>query len=209
MKTDFYPVRNFSWVAAAVVVGGAIYGGVKAAKAKKEQRKMEALANQQKPDQGITDYYKAALKRYNTNPYQSQFYQNAKQNAERNLATGIGALQSRRSAVGGVSALLGQTNNTLRSGAVGAEQLQNQAFGQLGQATGANAQEQKYPMEMKYNLYGAKAAGYNQAANAAFQSAYNGLGSFGAQSMGKWGSGSSGNMGGGNNYNYLSYGMGE
>lgn len=209
MKTNFSPVLQYSWVAAGVAVGSAVYGIVKSSKAKKAQRKMEALANQQKPDQGITDYYKEALKRYNTNPYQSQFYQNAKLNADRNLATGIGALQSRRSAVGGVSALLGQTNNALRQAGVGAEQLQNQAFGQLGQSVGANAQEQKYPMEMKYNLYGAQAAGYNQAANTAFQSAYNGLGSFGAQSMGKWGSGRSSNTGGGSSYNYLNYGMGE
>lgn len=188
-----------SWVAAAVGVGSAVYGIVKSSKAKKAQKKMEALANQQKPDQGITDFYKEALKRYNTNPYQSQFYQNAKLNADRNLATGIGALQSRKSAVGGVSALVGQSNNALRNAGVTAEQMQNQAFGQLGSAVGANAQEQKYPMEMKYNMYGAQAAGYNQAANSAFQSAYNGLGSFGAQSMGKWGSGG-GNKGGGMGY---------
>lgn len=169
-----------SWVAAAglaIGAGTAIYKGIKTRKANK---KMEALANQQKPDQGITDYYKEALKRYNTNPYQSQFYQNAKLNADRNLATGIGALQSRKSAVGGVSALMAQNNNALRNAGVGAEQLQNQAFGQLGASVGANAAEQKYPMEMKYNLYGAQAAGYNQAANAGMQSAYNGLGTLGS-----------------------------
>lgn len=169
-----------SWIAAGVAVvgiGTSIYKGIKQRKANK---KMEALANAQKPDQGITDYYKSALQRYNTNPYQSQFYQNAKQNADRNLATGINALQSRRSAVGGISSLLGQTNNAMRSAGVGAEQLQNQAFGQLGAASGVNAAEQKYPMEMKYNMYGAQAAGYGQAANAGMQSAYNGLGTVGS-----------------------------
>lgn len=169
-----------SWVAAAVGVGSLAYGIIKSSKAKKAQQKQQALADSQKPDQGITDYYKSALQRYNTNPYQSQFYQQSKQNADRNLATGIGALEGRRSAVGGISALVGQNNNAMQSAGVTAENMRNQAFGQLGQAAGVNAQEQKYPMEMKYNLYGAQAAGYNQAANSGFQSAFNGLGSVGS-----------------------------
>lgn len=204
-----------SWVAAGVAVvgiGTSIYKGIKA---KKAQKKMEALANAQKPDQGISDYYKQALGRYNTNPYQSQFYQQAKQNADRNLATGIGALQSRRSAVGGISALIAQNNNALQGAGVRAEDMRNQAFGQLGQAAGVNAQEQKYPLEMKYNLYGAQAAGYNQAANAGLQSAYSGLGSVGsylAANKGNRGGGSysgMGSYGGGSGYNYGGNYIGE
>ncbi len=196
MRIDFTPQLQRTWIAAAglaIGVGTAIYKGEKQ---KKANKKMLALANAQKPDQGITDYYKSALQRYNTNPYQSQFYQNAKQNADRNLATGINALQSRRSAVGGISSLLGQTNNAMRSAGVGAEQLQSQAFGQLGAASGVNAAEQKYPMEMKYNLYGAQAAGYGQASNAGLQSAYNGLGSVGSYlAANKGNRSSSGGMG--------------
>lgn len=176
-----------SWVAAAVGVGSLAYGIIKSSKAKKAQKKMQAIADQQKPDQGITDYYKSALQRSNTDPYQSQFYKQSQQNADRNLATGINALQSRRSAVGGISALISGRNDALRQAGVGAEQMRNQAFGQLGQAAGVSAQENKYPTEMKYNLAGAQAAGYNQAANSGFQSAYNGLGSFGANAALKWG----------------------
>jgi hypothetical protein len=189
-------LNTLSWVAAAVAVvgvGTSIYKGIKQ---KKANKKMEALANAQKPDQGITDYYKSALQRYNTNPYQSQFYQNAKQNADRNLATGINALQSRRSAVGGIAALTNQSNNAMRNAGVGAENMQNQAFGQLGRAAGVNSQEQKYPMEMKYNMYGAQAAGYGQASNAGLQSAYNGLGSVGSYLAANKGNRSSGNYSG-------------
>ncbi len=196
-----------SWVAAGVAVvgiGTSIYKGIKA---KKAQKKQEALANAQKPDQGITDYYKSALQRYNTDPYQSQFYKQAQQGVNRNLATGINALQSRRSAVGGISALVSNSNDALRNAGVGAENMRNQAFGQLGQAAGVNAQEQKYPLEMKYNLYGAQAAGYNQASNAGMQTAYNGLGTVGsylAMNKGNRGSGNYNGMGsyggGGNGY---------
>lgn len=214
MRIDFTPILQRSWIAAAVVAGGAIYGAVKSGQAKKVNKKQEALANAQKPDQGITDYYKSALQRYNTNPYQSQFYQQAKQGIDRNMATGINALQSRRSAVGGIAALQQNSNDALRQAGVGAENMRNQAFGQLGQAAGVNAQEQKYPMEMKYNLYGAQAAGYNQAANAGFQSAFNGLGSVGSYMAANKGNrntssyngmGTYGNSGGGyySNGNYV------
>lgn len=176
-----------SWGALVIGAVGLTTAAIARSKAKKAQKKQEALANAQKPDQGITDYYNKALSRYNTNPYQSQFYQNQKQNADRNLATGINALQSRRSAVGGLSSLISGNNDANRSAGINAEQLQNQQFGQLGQAAGINAQEQKYPMEMKYNLYGAQAAGYNQAENAGMQTAYNGIGGFAAGAMNKWG----------------------
>lgn len=193
-----------AWAAIVVGVGSLAYGAIKASKAKKAENKMQALANSQTANPSITDYYQKALQRYNVDPYQSQQYQYAKQGADRNLATGISALQDRRSAVGGIANLVAGSNDAARRAGISAEQQRDQNLNRLGSAAGAKTQEDKYPFELKYNLLGMQAGGYNQAANAGFQSALNSAGSVGAQmqysKLRNNGSGSA---------NYLNYGQGE
>jgi len=160
-----------------------ILGGIKANKA---QKQLEGL---QTPTYGgskpLSSYYNTALQRYNVNPYQSQQYQYSNQQADRSQAAGIGSLQDRRSAVGGISRLAALRNDAgLRSG-IAAENEQNQRFGQLGAAAGMKTQDelrqfqynQVAPYEKKYNLLAMKAGGANQMANAGFQNIFGGLSS--------------------------------
>jgi len=122
------------------------------------------------------DYYNKALSRYNANPYNSAMYRNATQQAGRGLATGINALQDRRSALAGVSNLVQGYDDAALRAAAGAEQQQGQALGQLGQATGMKAAEDKYKFENKYNLLAMKAGAQNQIANAGLSNIFGGLG---------------------------------
>jgi len=172
------------WGAIAQGIGGiaqAIGGGIQAHRAQKQLEKLQSPTYT--PNKSIMDYYNKALERYNTNPYQSQQYQYATQRADRNMAAGIGALNSRASAVGGISRLAALNNDASLQAGVQAEQQQNQRFGQLGQAAGMKAGEERtafdynqiQPFERKYNLLAAKAGGGNQIANAGMSNIFGGL----------------------------------
>lgn len=122
--------------AAAVTVGTGIFQAATSGK-NKRARELEQFAKNSplyKGSKSIDDYYQQALNRYSENPYQSQQYQLGAMNAQRATAQGIGALQDRRSAIGGISRLaLGQTSAMQNLGAQ-AEAQRNQRFGQLGGA---------------------------------------------------------------------------
>ena len=129
-----------AWIAvgaAAVSIGTGIYQSASSGK-NKRARELEQFAKNSplyKGSKSIDDYYQQALNRYSENPYQSQQYQLGAMNAQRATAQGIGALQDRRSAIGGISRLaLGQTSAMQNLGAQ-AEAQRNQRFGQLGGAT--------------------------------------------------------------------------
>lgn len=169
------------------ILGGAqaIIGGIKAHKAQKQ------LENLQTPTYGgsesIMDYYNKALQRVNTNPYQTQQYQYANQQADRSQAAGVNSLQDRRSAVGGISQLSAFRNDAALKAGIAAENEQNQRFGQLGAATGLKAGDERMqfqynklaPYEKKYNLLSMKAGAANQTANAGIQNIFGGLGTLG------------------------------
>lgn len=166
-------------------VGGlaqSIIGGIKAHKAEK---KLDQL---QTPTYGgsesIRDYYSKALQRFNTNPYQSQQYQMATQQADRSQAAGLNALQGRGSAVAGVGRLSALRNDAGLKAGVTAEQQQNQRFGELGQASGMLTddqlrqfqQNQIAPYEKKYNLLSMKAGAGNEMMNAGLSNIFGGIG---------------------------------
>lgn len=163
---------------------GIVQAGLGFLQSHKAQKQLERLnVPAYAPNQGISNYYKTALDRYNTNPYASQQYTVAQQNAGRSLAAGLGALSDRRGGIAGVSRLTAINNDAmLRAGAM-AEQERNQRFGQLGQATGMKAADDKYafqinqlmPYQQKYNLLAGKAAGGNQIMNAGLQNVFGGL----------------------------------
>jgi len=128
-----------AWIAvgaAAVSIGTGIYQSASSGK-NKRARELEQFAKNSplyKGSKSIDDYYQQALNRYSENPYQSQQYQLGAMNAQRATAQGIGALQDRRSAIGGISRLaLGQTSAMQNLGAQ-AEAQRNARFGQLGGA---------------------------------------------------------------------------
>jgi hypothetical protein len=170
-----------------------ILGGSAAHKA---QKQMEGMVNNYQPNQSIMDYYSKALNRYNVNPYNSNLYQMQSNNIQRGTASGINALQDRRSALAGVSSLVQGQNDGLLKAAAAAEGQQGQALNQLGQATGMKAQEDSKKFDMKYNLLAMKAGGNNQTMNAGIQNMFGGMG--GLANMGTAGllGGSSGGGGG-------------
>lgn len=156
---------------------------------RKEKKATDALEALKTPTYGgsssIKDYYTQALQRYNVNPYQSQQYQFAMNNANAGTAAGINALQDRRSAIGGVSRLASIQNNAgLRAG-VTAEQQKSQNFGQLGNATNMKAGDDKYgfqinslmPYEKQMQLLGLKASGGASILNSGLQNIFGGLSS--------------------------------
>ena len=164
-------------------IGGlqAIIGGINARKAQKKLEKLEVPTYG--GSESIKDYYNKALQRFNTNPYQSQLAQYSAQQADRSQAAGLGALQGRGSAVGGVSRLAALRNDAALRTGVQAEQMQNQRFGELGQATEMQTgddirqfqQNKLAPYEKKYNLLSMKAGAANQMANAGLNNIFGGL----------------------------------
>jgi hypothetical protein len=105
---------------------------------KKAQDNLEKMAQNSplyKPDKSIDDYYQKALNRFNENPYQSQQYQMGAMNARRATAQSLGALQDRRSAIGGISRLQAGQNYAMQNLGAQAEGQRNQRFNQFGNAT--------------------------------------------------------------------------
>jgi len=127
----------------AVTAGaGALAGGISAIgsnkKRKKREGELDAFAKQSPLYAGskpISEYYQQALNRYNENPYQSQQYKMGAMNAQRATAQGIGALQDRRSAIGGIGRLALGQNAAMQNLGAQAEAQRNARFGQLGGAT--------------------------------------------------------------------------
>ena len=123
--------------------------------------------------------------------------------AGRGLATGVNALQDRHS-TGMVGALVQGNNDAMQRAGVGAEGLQRQAFGQLGQAVGMqNAdyqrqfeQNQQAPYEKQLQLEQAKAIAGSQMENAGFSNMSSALGSYSQYGMLKQLYGGGGTMGG-------------
>jgi hypothetical protein len=129
-------------IAAITAVTGATIGGISAGKSnrrrKARERELDQLAQESPLYAGskpISEYYQQALNRYNENPYQSQQYQLGAMNARRATAQSLGALQDRRSAIGGVTRLEGIQNAAMQNLGAQAEAQRNARFGQLGSAT--------------------------------------------------------------------------
>lgn len=185
MKIDFSPKLNYiplPLIGAGIGAIQSIFGGMKA---RKNERALEKM---QTPTYGgsssIMDYYNKALQRFNTNPYQSQMAQYSSQMADRSQAAGIGALQDRRSAVGGISRLSALRNDAALRTGVEAERMQNQRFGELGEAAGMKTgdelrqfqQNKIAPFEKQYNLLSMKAGAGNEMMNAGLSNIFGGLG---------------------------------
>lgn len=172
-------------IPAALGAYQAISGGIKASKSQKALENMQSPTYQ--PNKAIKDYYSMALNKAMGGAYTTDLYKNAQQNANTTLAAGLGALNDRGGAIGGVSRLVGITNRSLQGAAGQAEQLQNQRLGQLGTAARAMAGEdrqafqtnQMMPFENKFNLLAAKASGGNRDVSAGLQNINTGLQNYG------------------------------
>jgi hypothetical protein len=105
---------------------------------KSRERELDEYAKQSPLYEGskpISEYYQQAMNRYNENPYQSLQYQIGQKNIQRATAQGLGALQDRRSAIGGISRLQANQMFGMQNLGAQAEGQRNARFGQLGSAT--------------------------------------------------------------------------
>ncbi len=135
-------------IGAALAIGQGLYGLYNSIKSGQEaddnQKRLEKMAGNsplKKESPEINNYYQEALNRYQENPYQSAFYKQAQQNSQRAFASGISALNDRRSA-GNFNKLYGMQNNALQNAMVQAENYKAQQFRNLGQASQAKAAEE-------------------------------------------------------------------
>jgi hypothetical protein len=122
--------------AGALTAGGMAIGSNQ--RRKSRERELDKHAQQSplyKASKSIDDYYQQAMSRYKENPYQSQQYQLGAMNAQRATAQGLGALQDRRSAIGGISRLALGQNAAMQNLGAQAEAQKSSRFGQLGNAT--------------------------------------------------------------------------
>ena len=193
--------------AGAGLIQGVI-GGIGARRARKALENLPTPTYS--PVKSITDYYNEAQRRYQESPYQSNLYKMQAQNIQRGTAQGLSALGDRRSGQAGVAGLVQAQNDAMLKAGAAAEQQREQRFGELGQATGAMAGEQRkawevnqlMPYQNRRELLGQKAAGYTQLMNAGLQNAFGGLQTGVMAKGGLFGTTSGAGVGDANYYDY-------
>lgn len=152
-------------------------------KAKRSQGELQKMVDNYQPNRSILDFYNKALQRYNVNPYSSAMFNAQQERIRGGTAQGIQALGDRRSTLAGLPKLIQGQNDAMLNAAAAAEGQQAQALGQLGQATGMKAGEDRYKFENKYNLLAMKAGAANQGVNAGIQNMFGGLQNFSNSQM--------------------------
>ncbi len=184
----FQKHHTMAIVAAGVGVASAGFSAYRsihgAQQAKKAQNNLEHTQTPvYTPNRAINSYYQNALTRYNTSPYNSQMYQVAKENANKTLGAGIGALRDRKSAIGGIGGLVALTDNSLQRAGVQAEGQRNQEFNQLSRASAMQAGDDRasfqynkmLPYQKNMSLYNAQAIGGVAQENAGLQDLSSGV----------------------------------
>lgn len=186
------PVGGLAAAGLGIVGGGlqAIFSGKR-----KAEKNLENLANSYSPNSSILDLYNEARNKYNANPYASIGYQNATNNINRNLATGLANTQDKRGGLATVGALVTGANTADAQASAQADAQSNAALGQLSRATQMKAAEDYKPFEMKFNLAALKASAANAQQSAGLSNMFNGLGNAG-KLMGGSGSGGGGSSNG-------------
>jgi hypothetical protein len=188
-----FAIAGLSTAATIALAGTAASVGLGAAQMissnKAQKRAQSALERQAQnsplatESKALNDYYQEALNRYKESPYQSAAYQQAMQNARRTTASGLGALQDRRSAIGGISRLGGLERGASQGAIAQGEQMQAQRFSELARATQMKkAQEDELfdinemtPYQRKLQLEQMKGAAAGERYNAGMQMVGQGL----------------------------------
>ena len=166
---------------AALGLGQMLFSGKK-----KNEKALLNYVNSYKPNASIMDYYNKALSRYDANAYNSQAYKTQTNTIGRNLATGIGAAQTRRGGLSSLGTLVQGANDASQRAVVNAENQQAQQLSQLGQATGMKAAEDRRKFDMIYNLKAQKAGQSAGVFNSGISNLFGGL-SNGASILGGMG----------------------
>jgi len=196
-----FAIAGLSTAATIGLVAAGTAAAVSGAKAigsnqrrKSRENELDDYAKQSPLYQGskpISEYYQQALNRYNESPYQSQQYQLGAMNARRATAQGLGALQDRRSAIGGISRLEAGQNAAMQNLGAQAEAQRNARFGQLGAATqmkNADLMQQfdinkMTPYNRQFGLKQMKAAAANQEYSQDVSNTFNALGNMASVGM--------------------------
>ena len=173
-------LANPALLGAAISGAGALGQGIASIfagnKRRKAEAELEAEVGKMKVPESITDYYNKAYNQYSPNAYQSAEYNQQMRNILANQATGISALQSRRSALAGISGIAQGTNVGAQRAAASAEQAQRANLSQLGGAAGSLAQQQNLIRQAKLNLMAQKASALAGTQNIREQGALKSLG---------------------------------
>lgn len=188
-----FAIAGLSTAATIALAGTAASVGMGAyqmASSNKAQKRAQAELERQaqnsplrKESKSLNDYYQQALNRYNENPYQSAAYQQTMQNARRTTASGLGALQDRRSAIGGISRLGGMERDASLGAVAQGEQMKAQRFSELGRATQMKKRDEDElfdinemtPYQRKLQLEQMKGAAAGERYNAGMQMVGQGL----------------------------------
>jgi hypothetical protein len=165
-----------------LVMGGlqALGGAVQAISGSRQAKRAErALENLQTPtttnDAAINNYYSQA----NANPYDTAFYKQQQQQANRGFASGLAGAQDRRGGLAAIGGLLRGRNDALLRAGVSAEQQQRQMFGQATRMKASDNQRvweinKMMPYQKQFGLLNQKAAGGNMKANAGWSNIFGG-----------------------------------
>jgi hypothetical protein len=163
-------------ISGAGALGQGIASAVTAGKRRRAEKELEAEVGKMQVPESITDYYNKAYARYSPNAYQSAEYNQQMRNILANQATGISALQSRRSALAGLPSITQGTNLASQRAVAAAEGAQRANLAQLGGAAGTLAQQQNLIRQAKLNLKAQKAAALAGTQNILAQGATKSLG---------------------------------
>ena len=113
----------------------------------KAQRDFENFAKKRPvaaESKSLNDYYQRSLNEVNQNPYQSAQYLISKQEADRRLASGIGAMQGRGGALNAISKLDLMRTDAQNQAIRNAESYRGQNLNRLGQATQMKTAQDRY-----------------------------------------------------------------
>jgi hypothetical protein len=111
------------------------------------ERNLEKFAKQNplaKRSKSLDDYYQRSLNEVNQNPYQTSQYLISKQEADRRLAAGIGAMQGRGGALNAISKLDLMRTDSQNQAIRNAEAFRGQNLNRLGQATQMQIGQDRY-----------------------------------------------------------------
>ena len=113
----------------------------------KAQRDFENFAKKRPvavESKSLNDYYQRSINEVNQNPYQSAQYLISKQEADRRLASGIGAMQGRGGALNAISKLDLMRTDAQNQAIRNAESYRGQNLNRLGQATQMKTAQDRY-----------------------------------------------------------------
>jgi hypothetical protein len=140
------------------------------------ERDFESFAKQRplaKASPTLENYYQQRLSAANENPYQSAQYMIARQEADRRLASGLGALQQRGGAISGISKLDLMRTDAQNQAIRNAENYRMQNLNQLGQATQMKTAQDRYLYDVNQATPFNTMLGIKQMKSAAANERYN------------------------------------